>query len=132
MNLAEICADHPADHPAIISRGRVTTYGELRDQVAHVRGGLMSRGIEPGDRVGIVAANNWYFVVSYLAILGVGAVAVPLNPSSPGPELTGQLAAVEAERVVHRTHWPAVVRRHRPGRGAVPAAGDHLGDDERR
>ncbi len=95
LNLAEICADHAADNIAIISRGRATTYGELRDQVAHLRGGLVEAGIEPGDRVGIVAANNWYFVVSYLAVLGVGAVAVPLNPSSPGPELTGQLAAVE-------------------------------------
>ncbi len=99
MNLAEICADHPADDIAVISRGRATTYGELRDQVAHLRGGLVEAGIEPGDRVAIVAANNWYFVVSYLAVLGVGAVAVPLNPSSPGPELTGQLATVDARAV---------------------------------
>ena len=100
MNLAEICADHPADAPALISRGQVTTYGELRDQVARLRGGLVSAGIEPGDRVAIIAANNWYFVVSYLAILGVGAVAVPLNPASPGPELAVELAGVEAAGVV--------------------------------
>jgi long-chain acyl-CoA synthetase len=79
----------------------VTTYGELRQQVAGLRGGLVS-GLElqPGDRVGILAANNWYFVASYLAVLGAGCVAVPLNPSSPGPELTRELAAVGARAVI--------------------------------
>jgi long-chain acyl-CoA synthetase len=100
LNLAEICADHPADAPALVSRGRTTTYGELREQVSHVRGGLVAAGVRPGDRVAVVAANNWYFVASYLAILGVGAVAVPLNPSSPGPELTQELASVEAMGVI--------------------------------
>lgn len=99
MNLAEICADHPADDVAIISRGRATSYGELRDQSERLRGGLVSAGIAPGDRVAIIAANNWYFVVSYLAVLGAGAVAVPLNPASPGPELAQQLAAIDAAAV---------------------------------
>ena len=100
MNLAAICADHPADAPAIISRGQTTTYGQLRDQAACLRGGLIGAGIEPGDRVAIIAANNWYFVVSYLAVLGAGAIAVPLNPSSPGPELAHQLGAVEAAAAI--------------------------------
>lgn len=96
MNLAAICADHPDDAVAVISRGRTTTYGELRDQVGRLRGGLVANGIEPGDHVAIVAANNWYFIASYLAILGVGAVAVPLNPSSPGPELVRELQDISA------------------------------------
>ncbi len=100
MNLVEICAHHPADAVALISRGRTTTYGELRDQVAHLRGGLTRAGIGVDERVAIVAANNWYFVASYLAVLGIGAVAVPLNPASPGPELASQLAAVGASAVI--------------------------------
>lgn len=100
MNIVEICAEHPADAVALISRGKQTTYGELRDTVGHLRGGLVGAGIGPGDRVAILAANNWYFVVSYLAVLGAGAVAVPLNPSSPAPEVTKQLAAVDAAAVV--------------------------------
>jgi long-chain acyl-CoA synthetase len=100
VNLAEICADHPATSVALISRGKQTTYGELREQVGHLRGGLVGAGIQPGDRVGIIAANNWYFVASWLAILGVGAVAVPINPASPGPEVTNELAGVGAVGVV--------------------------------
>lgn len=94
MNLASIIEDHPAESVALISRGDSTTYGELREQVAHLRGGLTSLGLVPGDRVVIAANNNWYFVVSYLAVLGAGLVAVPLNPQSPGAALERELNQV--------------------------------------
>jgi long-chain acyl-CoA synthetase len=97
VNLATLIEDHPADAPALVSRGKVTTYGELREQVARIRGSLLARGIEPGDRVAIIAANNWYFVVAYLAVIGVGAIAVPLNPASPPPEIERELAVVTAK-----------------------------------
>ena len=100
MNLASIVDPHPDDDTAIISRGRTTTYGMLREQVAGLRGGLVGLGIDPGDRVGIICANNWYFVVSYLAVLGVGAVAVPLNPLSPAREVERELAAVGARALM--------------------------------
>ncbi|HEY4332931.1 MAG TPA: AMP-binding protein, partial [Ilumatobacteraceae bacterium] len=62
--------------------------------------------------------NNRYFVVSYLAVVGLGAVAVPLNPTSPGPEIERELAAVGATAVivapVATTSWRNV------DRGAVP------------
>lgn len=100
MNLASIIDPHPAEATALISRGRTTDYGTLRSQVAHLRGGLVGLGIDPGDRVGLVCANNWYFVVNYLAILGIGAVAVPLNPLSPPREVERELAAVGARALV--------------------------------
>ncbi|MCU1354691.1 MAG: acyl-CoA synthetase (AMP-forming)/AMP-acid ligase [Acidimicrobiales bacterium] len=100
MNLASIIDPHPDDAVAIISRGRATTYSLLREQVASLRGGLTELGIDPGDRVGIICANNWYFVVTYLAVLGVGGVAVPLNPLSPPREIERELAAVGARALV--------------------------------
>ena len=96
MNLASIVDPHPDDAIALISRTRTTSYGELRGQVAALRGGLVGLGLEPGDRVGIICANNWYFVASYLAVLGAGLVAVPLNPLSPPAALEGELAAIGA------------------------------------
>ena len=96
MNLATLIEGHDADRPALVSRGRTTTYGTLRDQVARMRGALAARGVRPGDRVAIVAANNWYFVSAYLAVLGAGAVAVPLNPQSPAPEVERELRATGA------------------------------------
>ncbi|HKA82864.1 MAG TPA: AMP-binding protein, partial [Acidimicrobiales bacterium] len=96
MNLASAIDAHPAEAPALVTRGEVTTYGELRSRVAEARGALIARGVAPGDRVAIVAANNPSFVVAYLGVLGVGAVAVPLNPLSPPPEIDRELALVGA------------------------------------
>jgi long-chain acyl-CoA synthetase len=100
VNLARIIEEHPADQVALISRGKTTTYGELRDQVARFRGGLAKVGVGAGDTVGVLCANNWYFVASYLAVVGLGAAAVPLNPSSPAPELERELGVVGAKVVI--------------------------------
>lgn len=100
MNLARIIEEHPADHGALISRGKTTTFGELREQIGRFRGGLVELGVGEGDTVGILCANNWYFVASYLAVVGIGAVAVPLNPSSPPLELERELAVVGTLAVI--------------------------------
>ena len=103
MNLASIIESHPADAVALVSRGQETTYGTLREQVAAIRGGLVGLGLVPGDRLAIIAGNNWYFVAAYLAGLGAGLVVVPLNPQAPAPEL-------DFELTLHRS----------PGRGGHP------------
>jgi long-chain acyl-CoA synthetase len=118
MNLASIIDPHPDEAVAVISRGKATSYGQLRERVAHLRGGLVALGLEPGDRVGIVAANNWYFVVSYLAVLGAGCVAVPMNPSSPAPEVQRQLAAIGARAIIAGPAGRAAVSGI--DRGALP------------
>lgn len=100
MNLAAVIEPHPSDAVALISRGRKTTYGELREQVASMRGGYAGLGLEPGDRVGILCGNNWYFVSTYLAVLGAGMVAVPLNPLSPARAIERELASVGARCVM--------------------------------
>lgn len=99
MNLAAVIDPHPADRPAIVSRGRTTTYGTLREQVAAYRGGLVRLGLRPGDRVGILAGTNWYFTSTYLAVLGAGCVAVPMNPTAPPRVVEQELAAVGARAV---------------------------------
>jgi long-chain acyl-CoA synthetase len=109
MNLATVIEEHEAGRRALHSRGEWTSYGQLRDQVGRARAGLLARGVEPGDRVAIVAANDVGFVVAYLAVLGVGAVAVPLNPASPAPELQRELGAVAARLVVTEPEFAGVV-----------------------
>ncbi|MEI8238009.1 MAG: AMP-binding protein [Actinomycetota bacterium] len=100
MNLAHIIESHPDDHVAIISRGRPTTYGALRDQVAHVRGGLSRLGLQSGDRIALLCSNGRYFVDLYLAALGLGVITVPLNPASPAPEIEREVLTVGASLVV--------------------------------
>jgi long-chain acyl-CoA synthetase len=107
VNLAHIIDDHDADSVALIWRNRVTTYGELRDQVAAFRGGLAASGVVADDRVALVVGNSPHFVIAYLATIGLGAVAVPLNPASPGPELQSELAVVAPRAVIVDKHGSA-------------------------
>ena len=100
MNLAHLLDDRDADRVALVCQNSETTYGELSDQVARVRGGLVAAGVGRGDRVAIVCGNNGYFVSSYLATVGIGAVAVPLNPSSPAPEIERELGVVSPKMVI--------------------------------
>ncbi len=125
MNLAHLIDAHDAQGVALISRGRDTTYGELRDQVAHLRGGLAGIGVQSGDRVAMLCGNGRHFVITYLATLGLGAVAVPLNPTSPAPEIERELAAVSAKVVVVEptaaAAWAGVDRAAVPSVVAVVA-----------
>jgi len=100
VNLASIIETHPDDAVALVNRGRTTTYGDLRARVGELRGALVGLGLVPGDRVAIVCGNNGYFVSAYLAVLGAGLVAVPLNPTSPPKELQREIAAVGARAAV--------------------------------
>lgn len=100
MNLASIIEDHPAAAPAVAGQDRSLTYGELRAEVAALRGGLARAGLHPGERVALLLPNDWPFVVAYLAVLGVGAVAVPLDPDQPPPALAAEVAAVGARAAV--------------------------------
>ena len=127
MNLATIIDGHADDAVAVVSRGEPTTYAELRGLVAGVRGGLAAEGVAEGDRVALLCGNTRHFVVAYFAILGIGAVAVPLNPFDPAAALEQELAAVGATTVVvdgnGSTTWADVDRARVPTVRRVIAAG---------
>jgi long-chain acyl-CoA synthetase len=100
MNLASIIDQHPGPAQAIVGSGEATTYDALRQQTAAVRAGFIAAGVQPGERVALLLASNWYFVVAHLGALSAGAIVVPLNPQSPTPELQRQLDVVQAVAVV--------------------------------
>ena len=81
-NLASILIDtaekHP-DRPALKLDDVVVDYKTLDAGSALIAGLLKSKGIEPGDRVGIMLPNVPYFAVVYYGILRAGGVVVPMN-----------------------------------------------------
>ena len=132
VNLATLPVPHPPERAALVSRGRTITYGALNDEVDRLRGGLVRLGLQPGERLALVAANNDRFVVSYLAALGAGLVVVPLNPLSPGPELTDELRRVGAAAVIvgptGRRRFLEADRAALPQLRYVISAGEALGE----
>ncbi len=57
---------------------RDTTWSELEAQARALADGLLFRGIEPGDRVAVMAQTSLQWVICELAIHFVGAVCVPI------------------------------------------------------
>jgi long-chain acyl-CoA synthetase len=62
------------------------TYTELWEQVRDVALGLVELGVEPGDRVGILANTRVEFTVADLAASAAGAIVVPVYPTNSPEE----------------------------------------------
>ena len=82
-NLAQNLLDTAAKegpHPALRMDEAALSYDEFRDAALRVAAGLRSRGVEPGDRVGMVLPNVLSFPVVFYGALLAGAAVVPMNP----------------------------------------------------
>jgi long-chain acyl-CoA synthetase len=66
-------------------------WDEYRDQVAACAAALVHRGIQPGDRVAILAENRVEWLVADMAILSIGAVNVPLHAPLSAEQVRYQL-----------------------------------------
>jgi long-chain acyl-CoA synthetase len=77
-NLSKIAAEHP-DAVAIKLDDAELAYKHLDAAACGVANLLADRGVEPGDRVGIMLPNVPYFPVIYYGVLKRGAVVVPMN-----------------------------------------------------
>lgn len=75
------------DRDFLVYRDERITYAEHRRLVAGLAGWLVEQGVEPGDRVAIGMRNYPEWVISFWAVMSVGAIAVPLNAWWLGPEL---------------------------------------------
>lgn len=70
--------------PAIAFAGESPkTYNEVHAEVQKLSAGLLSRNVQKGDRVGILGENCPNWVIAYLAITYIGAVAVPILTGFP-------------------------------------------------
>src|SRR5438309_1666735 len=82
MNLAALMSTSAARHgdrTAIRQEGIALSYAGLERATALVAGLLRSRGVEPGDRVGVMLPNVAYFPICYYGALRAGAAIVPMN-----------------------------------------------------
>jgi long-chain acyl-CoA synthetase len=64
---------------AVIDRQKKYTYKELRQAVTIGRNNLYAAGVRRGSRVAIFSRKTVNYIVSYMAISSLGAIAVPIN-----------------------------------------------------
>src|ERR1700761_5463318 len=82
-NLASILTDSAAkfgDRLAIKLDDVEFNYALLDQAAARVATMVKAKGLQPGDRVGVMLPNVPYFPIAYYGVLRAGGVVVPLNP----------------------------------------------------
>ena len=93
-NLATLLEKSAAEYPertAIVFGDTRLTYAQVNGAANQVANLLVSRGIEPGDKVALSCANLPYFSTIYYGILKAGATVVPLNILLKGREVAYHL-----------------------------------------
>jgi len=82
QNLASIVtagAERAPDDAAIRLGEVELSYGSLDDRSARLATLLRERGLEPGDRVGVMLPNVPEFPIAYYGVLRAGGIVVPMN-----------------------------------------------------
>ncbi|MGH3413700.1 MAG: long-chain-fatty-acid--CoA ligase [Marmoricola sp.] len=95
--LLEDSARHHGDRDALVLGDARLTYAQVEGFANQVANLLVSRGIEPGDRVALSCPNLPYFPVVYYGILKAGAVVVPMNVLNKAREVTYYLDDSDAK-----------------------------------
>lgn len=150
LNYAEHALGRPQDADRLALRGRSQTrppvdltFGELSEQVARARAGLLRLGVRPGDRVVAYLPNIPETVIAFLATASLGAVWAACAPELGtrsvvdrfGQLEPGVLLAVSGyahgDRQVDRSAEVAALRLALPSLRAVvdvPYGGQELPD----
>jgi len=92
-----------------IYRGRDITYSEMDKISDHVAAGLLKRGFQKGDRIGIIGLNQPEWLYTYFAAAKIGAVVVGLNV---------RYRDMELEYILNQSETRAIV--------TLPALGDQI------
>jgi fatty-acyl-CoA synthase len=105
-NFERTVAAYP-DTLALVDRGQGLryTYAELNAEVDLIARGLMARGIEKGDRVGIWSPNCAQWIVTQLATAKIGAILVNVNPAYRVHELAYALGQSGMRMLVSATSF---------------------------
>jgi long-chain acyl-CoA synthetase len=75
-------------------------YGDLRKYTDSLATSLAKQGIKKGDIVAILLPNSFQFTISYFAIVKLGAIATPLNPTYKPREILNVLKQVRARALI--------------------------------
>lgn len=90
---------HP-DRRALIAEDGELTFAELGARIHHFAQVLTARGVTAGDSVAIALPRSADAIAAPLAVLSIGAVAVPIDLTYPGDRIRLILDASSPEAVI--------------------------------
>ncbi len=90
-----------ADKTAVIDGDLRWTYAELQDRCTRLAGALRGVGIQPGERVAVLAPNTHVLLESHYGVPFAGAVLVALNMRLSAADLTYIIEHCDARVLIY-------------------------------
>jgi acyl-CoA synthetase (AMP-forming)/AMP-acid ligase II len=109
--LLEAQANKYQDKPAIIFKGKNTSFRQLRDLSFRLARSLSNLRIKKGDKVAIYLPNCPEYIYSYLAVWCCGAVAVPLDFLLTEDELVSCISHSDTKLLIAKSKTNIVLDR---------------------
>ena len=113
-------------HTALNYMGKKITYEELNGLVNRFARALLDLGVKAGDKVAVCLPNIPQVIITNLAILRIGAVAVQNNPLYTERELEYQLNDSDAKMVVTLTLLIPRMQKIKPKTNVEKIIGCHI------
>ncbi len=88
------------DNPALVSAGEDVSYGELEKMIGNTCELLSARGIESGQRIGILSDNSREFIIVFFALLRLKATICPVNWRLPVEGIIKQLNQIACPTLI--------------------------------
>ncbi len=100
-------------HPnkrALACADRAVDWATFADRVARLAGAFRARGMQPGDRIAMLAGNSDRYVEFYFATLWAGGVLVPINTRWSHGEIAACIDDCEPVLLIaDAVHLPAAI-----------------------
>ena len=96
-----IAATYPDKEALVVRHQNIRwTFSEYKSRIDALAAGLVSLGVEPGDRVGIWSPNRSGWCLTQFATAKIGAIMVCINPAYRPYELEYALNKVKCKTVI--------------------------------
>lgn len=96
-----IAATYPDKEALVVRHQNIRwTFSEYKSRIDALAAGLLSLGVEPGDRVGIWSPNRVEWCLTQFATAKIGAIMVCINPAYRPYELEYALNKVKCQTII--------------------------------
>ena len=107
MSLVEEALEKYKTLPAYTCMGKDLTFGQVDKMSTQFGAYLLSRGLEPGDKVALMMPNLLQYPVALFGVLKAGLVVVNTNPLYTPREMKHQFIDSEAKAIVIAENFAA-------------------------
>lgn len=104
--LVRRAAIHHGGRPCLVEGERIVSFRDFDRLTDRLGNGLLTSGLLPGDRVGVLLPNGIDCLVAYYALAKAGLVRVSLNTRETDRDHRYKLADSQSRAVIHDGSFP--------------------------